>query len=197
MKTLTTPFIAASLLAALALPAQAQIVNIDATVTGCDFNHCHGMHLSAGNTVDAVISPAQLTLGPGTYTLTNAAGLPGAQAGFDAWRFDGGPDWVWAFMVIDDSTRKILLQACCGAQVYSTQAAAAADPFAQSFSASLTLPTTTKLDFVTEDWFPSDNAAGVAIAVTSAVPEPASWLLTAAGLLALVVGRRRLGRPHS
>lgn len=174
--------------------ARAQIVNIDAQVSGCDFADCHGDHIPPGRVVASLIAPVQLTLGPGTYEISNAAGLAGANPAFMAWRFDPGPQWTWSFMVADDATRTLLVQACCEPAVYSTQQAAAAQPFATGYRSLLTLARTTTLDFFVEDYFLPDNAGGVALKV-SAVPEPASWALMWGGLLAVGYIHRRSTRP--
>jgi hypothetical protein len=183
-KPLIPVLITLPLLAALSAPSQAQtIVNIDAAATGCvNWVNCNGSpHLAAGQYVGDLINPVQLTLPAGTYTITNANGLPGANPNFTAWRFNGGDNWVWAFEMIDDATKTMVVQGCCVAQVYGSQAAAAADPFAVNYSATFTLAQTTTLDFITEDYAPGDNAGGMALAI-SPVPEPATTGLMLAGL---------------
>jgi hypothetical protein len=192
-------------LAALALPllfalcngAHATTVVIDATTSGCqNGTDCDGSpHQPVGTDIGPLYAPTQLTLGAGTYTITNGSLLPGADPKYSAWRFDGGNDWVWSFMMIDDATGKLLVQGCCGTQVFGSQAAAASDVFAQTYSTTFTLAGTTTLDFITEDYYPYDNAGGVTLDIqasgVSAVPEPQSLALMLAGLGALVAARRR------
>ncbi len=187
------PTLALPLLAALVAPAKATtIVNIDASVTGCQtISLCDGNpHLPPGSYVGPLINPVQVSLAAGSYDITNASGQFGANGSFTAWRFDGGNDWVWSFEIIDDATKTIVVQGCCGSAVYGSQAAAAADPFAVNYHTTLTLPRTTTLDFITEDWYPYDNAGGVALAI-SAVPEPAAPALMLGGLIAMALRLRR------
>ena len=133
---------------AAAGPAGAIVVNIDASVTGC--TPCNGNHPQPGDVVSSVISPAQLTLGPGTYTVTNGDGAPGANPAFTAWNFNSsGANWVWDFLIIDDATRQVVMDSCCGTQVYPTQMDAALSAHAQDFSQPFTLTQQTTLDFVT------------------------------------------------
>jgi hypothetical protein len=191
---------------AVGTTASAQIVNVDASVTGCaNFAACSGAHLPAGAFIGDLLSPVQLILGPGTYTITNASLLPGADPQYSAWRFNGADNWVWAFMMINDADKTVIVEGCCGAQVYNSQAAAAADPFAQNFFASFTLATTTTLDFITEDYYPPDNAGGVSLDIepasktpisTSAAPEPATLALLFPGVLLMggMARRRRAAK---
>lgn len=185
-------------LVALGSPAHAVVVNIDATTSGCDFTHCAAVFHQPGDPIGAVFNPTQLTLGPGTYTVTNGSGMPGSNPNFSAWRVNGGNNWNWNFLVIDDAALKVVMFGCCntvpnvGPTYFTTQAAAAAQPYAQNFSANFTLAAMTTLDFVTEDYFPADNAGGMSLKVAAAVPEPSSWALLCGGLLAVgFVGRNR------
>lgn len=175
--------------------ASAVVVNIDATVSGCDSSHCNGSHPAVGSVVAAVYNPVQVTLGPGTYVLTNATGTIGANPSFDAWRFDGGAHWTWEFMVLDEATKSVMVQACCVSAVYSNEASAAADSFAKGYLNTITLTTQKTLDFVIEDSYLADNAGGAAVNIAAAVPEPEAYALFTAGLL-LVSLRMRQGRQH-
>ena len=183
---------------ALCTGAQAVIVDIDAAVTGCvAASRCDGApHYQPGDYVGDLINPVQLTLGPGTYTITNASNREGADPYFSAWRFNGSDNWVWAFEIIDDASKIMLVQGCCGDRVYDTQAGAANQSFARNYSSSFTLTATTTLDFITEDYYPYDNLGGVSLNIAQtvgAVPEPGTNALMLAGLcgVAAVLRSRR------
>jgi hypothetical protein len=49
--------VAALLLVLAASPANALIVNIDATVSGCDVSDCNGVHPPPGTILGAIFSP--------------------------------------------------------------------------------------------------------------------------------------------
>ena len=196
--------IAASVATILSIPAAASatIVNVNAAVTGCDSSNCSGEHVGPGTVISSVISPVQLTLDAGSYTVTNANGLEGANPGYTAWTYNsGGANWLWSFMAIDDSNLTVLLDSLpdAGITVVGSQAEAAAEPDAVNYVGHFTLDHTTTVDFVTEDYYPPDNLGGVALnvqldSVTSpGVPEPATWalmLLGFGGLGGLLRGSR-------
>ena len=196
--------IALPVLAAIAGSAHATTVVIDAATSGCaNGYYCDGSpHWPAGTDIGALLAPTQLTLDAGTYTITNGSLLKGADPAYSAWRFNGGQNWVWAFMMIDDATKTLLVQGCCGDQVYDSQSGAASQAFAADYSATFTLDKTTTLDFITEDYYPYDNAGGMTLDIEragpSAVPEPSGVALALAGLVALAsISRRRAQAPAS
>jgi len=193
--------------AALAVPAAASatIVNIAGDVTGCVSSAtCGGSpHLQPGDQMSALINPVQVDFAAGTYTVTNAVGLAGATPGFDAWRFNGSEsNWIWSFEIIDDATKKVVLDSLVPPYTgvfVGDHASVAASDYALNYSGSFTLAAGAKLDFITEDYYPYDNAGGVALKIvradagsSNAVPEPATWSLMIAGFgLAGAALRRR------
>lgn len=176
-----------ALLSATALPAvaHADIINVNGAVTGC--TTCNGSpHPVAGDTLGDFIAPVLVTLGPGTYNVTNGVGLEGAL--YDAWRFNGSEEnWIWSFIIADATTHKVVLDSLPDANAFvGTHSAVAGSSYALNYSGSFTLSQSTQLAFITEDYFPGDNAGGVSLKVELAnkdgVPEPASWALMICGL---------------
>ena len=189
--------------AAMTLPAIAQaastIVNIDGAVTGC--TTCNGSpHPVAGDTVGQLINPVLKTFAAGTYTVTNGVGLAGATPGYDAWRFNGSEsNWIWSFIIVDPTTHKVVLDSLPDANAFvGSHAAVASASYALDYSGSFTLGTDTQLAFITEDYYPYDNAGGVALRITpigvGGVPEPAAWAMLIGGF-GLVGGVQRSRRP--
>jgi len=170
------------------------IINIDARVSGC--TTCSGGPTNADvslGTVVTLISPVQITLGPGTYTITNAATvngvLPGANSTFLAYNFQAGnpSGWAWSFLLATDNGNGTgtMLKADYVPGSFTTQGLAASATGIQTFSYStllpspstagfidsLTLSKTTTLDFFIDDSGLQDNSAGVALQIA---PEPST-----------------------
>jgi hypothetical protein len=182
---------AVALLAAASLPAvaHATIVNINGAVTGCDSGSCSGGHPGPGYTIGSFINPVIVTFGPGTYTVTNGVGQAGAL--YDAWNFNTGSDnnWIWSFIIAGATTKKVILDnlTTTPTAFVGSHSAVANSAYALDYSDTFTLTQTTDLAFVTEDYYPPDNAGGVSLNITlqgdtGAVPEPASWALMMCGL---------------
>ena len=133
----------------------------------------------------------QLTLSAGTYAISNATGLDGADPNFTGWRFNSGANWVWNLVIADDATDKVVFYADRGG-VETSQATIASDPGVQSFHDTFTILSTTTLDFMIRDYFLPDNAGGVAVIIqSSAVPEPSTLAILASGALVLLVYKWR------
>jgi hypothetical protein len=180
------------------------IVNIGGAVSGFAYPST-GVSVplpKPGDTIIPVGALTQLTLPAGTFEVTNATGLPGANPSYTAYNFNvnQSPSWDWRFVIAAHgvSTDTVLLFGEAGT-IESSQAAVAAEPEVQHFSATFTLTATTTLDFTVQDYFLPDNAGGVALRIApTAVPEPASLGLFGVGapLAAGYLARRR-ARPRT
>ncbi len=202
---------------ALSVMAQASTVDISATVSGC--SQCNGTtNVVTGTFLTNIFSPVQLTLGAGTYMVTNAA----TTGMYSAWNFQGAPssaNWVWSFvMAADNGTNTqgtVVLDDYIGGDasypngIYATPALAAGATGVSTFSDLTTSPTvlaasstamftdyftlasTTTVDFLIDDFDLGDNGGGVALKITqiSGVPEPSSFVLLGAALLVLYSAR--------
>ncbi|MBS0299699.1 MAG: PEP-CTERM sorting domain-containing protein [Proteobacteria bacterium] len=166
-----------------ATASSATVINIGATQYGFAFP------TDPAPVVGQIIIPFstsgplnQLTLSAGTYTVTNATGLPGANPDFTATRFNdmGGANWAWNFIIADDSDKKVVLYGEAGG-LSSTKSGIADQLSVKNFMSTFHLSTTTTLDFMIRDYYLADNAGGVAINIT-AVPEPEIYLMLVAGL---------------
>lgn len=162
-----------------------------------------------------LINPVQVTLGAGTYSITDVwsptNGLaPGAL--YDAWNFQAGNGQAWAWhwkALLDDGAGGATISPANYAShiLFDVDAAYPADAFTSEAIAAnfgyntpaqlLTLSGTTTLDFVVNDYYLADNAGGVSLAI-SAVPLPAALPLFGAALATLAAcGRRRArARPE-
>jgi hypothetical protein len=152
----------ASVLAGLAM---GQVVNVNARWYG------YAWPTDPAPVIGQVISPFsnapdgrlnQLSLPAGTYTLTNAAGLPGADPNFVAWNYSGA--WVWAVVICDDATRRVVLYAQAGG-LRSSAAEIANDPAVRNVRGTFTLPNATTIDLMIRDYYLFDNAGGVAVLI--------------------------------
>jgi hypothetical protein len=186
--------LAAFAITGLAFPARATIVNIDAT----NYGYTTGSPLGPAPAIGGVVTPFalsggldQLTLGPGTYSIQNAAGMVGATPGFTSWRFNTAANFVWNFLIVDDFTKKVVYYAERGG-LSSSPTWIAANPAVQNFSDTFSLASSTKLDFMIKDSNLSDNAGGVSLSV-AAVPEPETYAMMMAGLgmMGFIVRRRK------
>lgn len=170
----------------------ATVINIDATLYGYLFP------TDPAPVTGQVISPFstsgplnQITLSAGTYAVTNAIGLPGADSDLTATRFNSGENWAWNFIIANDSDKSVILYGEAGG-IASSKSGIANQLSVQNFSSTFHLSTTTTLDFMIRDYYLADNAGGVALNIT-AVPEPKTFSMLAAGLglLGFMVHRRR------
>ena len=174
--------------------SQAEIVNIGGAVFG--FLPQNGQN-APGDSAVPVGTLTQLVIEPGTYTITNATGLPGANPDYTAWQFNTNPNWVWSFVIADDATDTVLLAGVAGTEngtgIWSTKAEVVMQPSVQNFMATLTLTDTTTLNFGIRDHFVDDNAGGISLNI-EAVPEPSSALLSMMALAALLHAMTNLQR---
>lgn len=206
MRIVNYLFVSAIAIAAICtIPdARATTVYIDSIVSGCGpgGGACvNGVaNLPPGATVN-LIDPEKLTLGPGTYSITNAA----TTGYYSAWNFSSG--WVWSFGVTTDNGNGTgnVFYVGFGTNVHSTQSDAAtaqegfyggpggpsppqlsATDSVANFLGTFTLASTTTLDFFTLDYYPYDNSGGVALNINStATPLPSTWLMLLSGFAAL------------
>jgi hypothetical protein len=189
--------------------SSAAIVNIDAALYGHSafdsFSPAPGglvTPVGPGGNVFSGLSGGvldQLTLGAGTYSVTNATGSLGANTNFTGWNFDTrqdqetDPSWVWSAIIANDATHVIVsVPNAGGAQ--ASPAAIAAQPDVQDFSATFTLAATTTLDFMVNDYGLGDNAGGISLniqSLTETVPEPSSFILCGLGAIGLLVATHR------
>lgn len=180
------PLIALATLAALATGAHAQVLNIDATQYGFAFPTDPAPVV--GQVITPITNPGggpllQLTLGAGTYDISNATGMAGANPAFIGWNYSSG--WVWSVVVADDATHQVVFYADRGG-VQGSQAGIAAQADVQAFHDSFTLTQTTTLDFMIRDYYLPDNAGGVSVLISAAaVPEAPVPALLALGLAAM------------
>ena len=199
------------LLAAVAISSASSTVTINSLVQGASGNTTPGG-------VVTLFSPTtgQLTLGPGTYIITDAAltGLDSAWSShYDSNNLNNGT-WNWDFGVANNATGVVLLEDYVGTapgtgQTFASQTAAAGATGIQIYSGStllsgetslalfsdtLTLAATTTVDFYVLDNYVPDNFGGIALNVaqlSTEVPEPAIPLLIGTGLAALAFYRRK------
>lgn len=170
--------------------AFATIINISATTYGTNSTQTYSPPYIGELVYPFSLSGGldQLTLGAGTYTITNGSGEVGAAPSFTAWRYNGGNNWTWSYVIADDSNDKIVAY---GTPVgtYSSQSAVASLLAVQNYSGTLTLTKPTTLDFLIWDYYLPDNAAGIALNIqpASAVPEPSTFLLLGISLAAMAV----------
>jgi hypothetical protein len=185
-------------------------LQIDATVNGC--NDCNGTpaNVYPGATLGGLLGPTiSLTLGPGSYTITNADTTPGDK--FSAWNFNSSdnPAWVWSFIVANDANKVVLMDDFIDG-FYATQLAASgatgivtmdgnttlSATSTAAFTDTLVLASTTTVDFLIDDFFLGDNLGGVALNISGAgigstAPEPSTLAMLGLALLTLAAFKIR------
>ena len=93
----------------LAVPqahAEAQIVNINAAVSGCTSptHACdYGAEHMPPGSVFRLIAPVNVALPAGTYRISEA----GAAGRYHGWRFNRDPNWVWNFGIATNMGRQL------------------------------------------------------------------------------------------
>jgi hypothetical protein len=171
------------------------IINISATQNGEQIGNesctitCNG----------ALIDPVQVTLGPGSYTISDAwsptTGLePGAL--YEAGNFEAGNPvaWGWHWKVLTDDGHdgatispsnyaSHLIADIDPTEAFSTESAGALFGY-ETPALHFTLSTKTTLDFVINDYYLPDNAGGVSLDLhggPSPVPEASTWAMILLG----------------
>lgn len=204
MTTRSRLALALTVLFATVCQAKAASVFIDAGPTGWGCTTCYGGPGIFGGP-GAVVTltnagksgPLQLTLAAGTYAITNAA----ATGNYAAWRYDGGADWAWNFVIAKDlgaNTAQVLYVGWAGDRHYDSAADIIGDTLPTyafqtvlnpatklaDYYGTFTLAQTTTLDFFVIDGYLPDNIGGVGLnidPVVAAVPEPSTWAMLMLG----------------
>jgi hypothetical protein len=194
--------------AALSLNASAQTiytVNIDSMQNGS--NIAGGPQNLLPGTIESPINAVQLTLGAGTFQITNAA----SSGYYSAWNFQGSglgsaSNWVWSFemavhggAIVEDAyvgpvmTSQTAMASLTGTTSWNGNTQLSATSTA-GFDDTFTLSSTTILDFYIDDNGLSDNYGGVSLNI-QAVPEPSTCAaLTGLGVLGFAAWRMRRRR---
>lgn len=198
--------------------ASPNVVNISGTQNGEETGGANCSIACEGPLID----PAQISLGPGSYRITDAWGPAGLQSGalYDAWNFEGGNPTAWAWhwkMLKDDGSNgstintsnyaSFLLADVDSTEAFSSESAAAQFGYATA-PTEFTLTTTMLLDFVVNDYYLADNAGGVSLNIActggpcrqpvNPVPEPSGPGLFALGVLGIAwLARKRMSAENA
>jgi hypothetical protein len=205
------------LLAATAISSAAPTVTLTASGSGASYcPSCTGVAnlIPLTTTLSGLVNPVQLTLGPGTYIITNADTPYSSGASNEAWNYNTtlSSSWAWAFAVTNASGL-VLLNDYVGTsagtlQYFSTADLAASASGIKTYDGSVLLSATTTagfrdtltlsssqvVNFFIPDSYIGDNAGGIALNValqSTGTPEPAIPLLIGTGLAALALYRRK------
>jgi len=180
--------------------SHAQLVNINARVSGAQ-------PINQAQTIwGAPFNAVSLSLAAGTYKATLVDPAIDSGAAFTAWTYNA--PWITNYLVFDSAnlTEQLFMGAVSGsAFVANAQAAFNATVAAGHNVTTFTLPTAETLLFTVPDNILSDNTGGVSIDITpfvaeppppppppqtGAVPEPSTYGLIGAVLLASLVTLR-------
>lgn len=196
---LIVPVVFAYGMAVAATPADATIVNLGADL-GFTYNGGGSDPAPvAGQHINFMGSVPTLSLAAGTYQITNATGLAGANPDYTAWSYNvGTSSWAWAFVVADSAGTVIDYQQAGSG---NDKASVAALPGVTNFHSTFTLAAATDVAFTLRDYYLNDNAGGLALnvqPVVQGVPEPAEWALLICGFAGAgaMLRRHRAPRVH-
>lgn len=137
----------------------------------------------SGEHINFIGPVSTLSLSAGTYDITNATGLSGANPNYTAWSYNlGTSSWTWGFVVATADGIVIDYQ---NAGSGDSQAEVASLPGVIDFHSTFTLSAPTDVAFTLRDYYVEDNGGGISLdvqpAISSGIPESSTWVMMLIG----------------